>query len=283
MASKCSRFRVAPTALTWRPSKRWRRRDDRRSTSRNPPCRTRRARASARTSPFGCCRPLKSRLHDRRGRHFCDLQSAKPPATRDARPAQSRHLCQELLEDPVGKPARRIRRLDAERGRRARRHQMLTCITTSQFTERCSTSCLSTGITESTCRDCGRARRGAGQSRARLRQIGLEIFAEPTDGMFVWARLPNIANSFPLEKAATAKASCSRPAQSFDRISNGRPGCNSTWRLATIPASCGGSSGSRQKRRTGTLPCERVLAVDSTEPHHRLVCLFSQQRANARL
>jgi DNA-binding transcriptional MocR family regulator len=43
--------------VTWRPSKRWPRRDDRRSTSRNPPCRTRRARAPARTWPSGCCRP----------------------------------------------------------------------------------------------------------------------------------------------------------------------------------------------------------------------------------
>jgi DNA-binding transcriptional MocR family regulator len=33
-------------------------------------------------------------------------------------------------------------------------------------------------------------------------RIGLELFAEPTDGMFVWARFPQIEDSLALAEAA---------------------------------------------------------------------------------
>ena len=101
---------------------------------------------------------------------FCDLQSAKPPRTRDARPAQSRHLCEELLEDPVGKSARRIRGLDAERGRRARRHQNadlhhdVAIHRTPALPHPCGRSLPKTLVAAT-----GASRGGAGQCRAGFR------------------------------------------------------------------------------------------------------------------
>ena len=85
---------------------------------------------------------------------FCDLQRRSRP-TRDARPARSRHLCEELLEDPVGKSARRIVASTQSVVDALADIKMLTSSRHRNSPNACSTSCLSTGITENTCRGCG--------------------------------------------------------------------------------------------------------------------------------
>ena len=46
-------------------------------------------------------------------------------------------------------------------------------------------------------------------------RIGLEMFVEPTDGMFVWARLANIAHSFTLTKSAQNEGIVLAPGTAF--------------------------------------------------------------------
>jgi DNA-binding transcriptional MocR family regulator len=81
--------------------------------------------------------------------------------------------------------------------------KMLTCITTSQFTERLLYLMLVDGHYR---KHLSRLRERLGEARISVvrafERVGLEMFAEPTDGMFVWARLPNIADSFTLAESA---------------------------------------------------------------------------------
>ena len=78
-----------------------------------------------------------------------------------------------------------------------------TSITTSQFTERLVYLMLVDG----------RYRKHLSRLHARLAEarfnvvraferIGLELFAEPTDGMFVWARFPHVEDSLTLAHAS---------------------------------------------------------------------------------
>ena len=46
-------------------------------------------------------------------------------------------------------------------------------------------------------------------------RVGLEMFAEPTDGMFVWARLPNVADSFTLADSAQSEGVVLAPGAIF--------------------------------------------------------------------
>ena len=81
--------------------------------------------------------------------------------------------------------------------------KMLTSITTSQFTERLVYLMLVDGhYRKYLVAPARAARRGASQCCARLRAIGLELFAEPADGMFIWARFPHVEDSLTLAEAA---------------------------------------------------------------------------------
>jgi DNA-binding transcriptional MocR family regulator len=81
--------------------------------------------------------------------------------------------------------------------------KMLTSITTSQFTERLIYMMLVDGHYR---KHLSRLQERLGESRVNVvrafEHIGLEIFAEPADGMFVWARLPHVEDSLALAEAS---------------------------------------------------------------------------------
>jgi DNA-binding transcriptional MocR family regulator len=81
--------------------------------------------------------------------------------------------------------------------------KMLTSITTSQFTERLIYLMLVDGHYR---KYLSRLHERLGESRLNtvraFERMGLELFVEPTDGMFVWARFPHIADSLPLAEAS---------------------------------------------------------------------------------
>jgi DNA-binding transcriptional MocR family regulator len=94
--------------------------------------------------------------------------------------------------------------------------KMLTCITTSQFTERLLYLMLVDGHYR---KHLSRVRERLGEARVNVvrafERIGLEMFAEPTDGMFIWARLPNIADSFTLAESAQSEGIVLAPGAVF--------------------------------------------------------------------
>jgi aspartate/methionine/tyrosine aminotransferase len=53
-------------------------------------------------------------------------------------------------------------------------------------------------------------------------QIGLELFAEPGDGIFVWARSPHIEDSLDLAEASQRDGIMLAPGTVFNRIINVR-------------------------------------------------------------
>jgi DNA-binding transcriptional MocR family regulator len=81
--------------------------------------------------------------------------------------------------------------------------KMLTSITTSQFTERLIYLMLVDGHYR---KYLARLQERLGEARSNVarffEQIGFELFVEPSDGMFVWARLPHVEDSVELAKAA---------------------------------------------------------------------------------
>jgi DNA-binding transcriptional MocR family regulator len=81
--------------------------------------------------------------------------------------------------------------------------KMLTTVTTSQFTERLIYSMLVDGHYR---KYLSRLHERLGQARRNVvrafERIGLELFAEPADGMFLWARFPHIDDSLALAEAA---------------------------------------------------------------------------------
>jgi DNA-binding transcriptional MocR family regulator len=134
---------------------------------------------------------------------FCDLQLIKPPrlATLDQlnRVIYVRSFSKTLSGSlRVGFVASTQSVVDALAD-----IKMLTCITTSQFTERLLYLMLVDGHYR---KHLSRLRERLGEARISVvrafERVGLEMFAEPTDGMFVWARLPNIADSFTLAESA---------------------------------------------------------------------------------
>jgi DNA-binding transcriptional MocR family regulator len=80
--------------------------------------------------------------------------------------------------------------------------KMLTSITTSQFTERLIYLMLVDGHYR---KYLSRLHERLGEARLSVvrsfERIGLELFVEPADGMFVWARFPHIADSLALAEA----------------------------------------------------------------------------------
>ena len=81
--------------------------------------------------------------------------------------------------------------------------KMLTSITTSQFTERLIYLMLVDGHYR---KYLSRLHERLGEARLNVvrafDRIGLELYVEPTDGMFVWARFPHIDDSLALAEAA---------------------------------------------------------------------------------
>jgi DNA-binding transcriptional MocR family regulator len=81
--------------------------------------------------------------------------------------------------------------------------KMLTSITTSQFTERVIYLMLVDGHYR---KFLSRLHERLGQARLDVVRafegIGLELFTEPADGMFVWARFPHVDDSLALAEAA---------------------------------------------------------------------------------
>ena len=77
--------------------------------------------------------------------------------------------------------------------------KMLTSITTSQFTERLIYLMLVDGHYR---KFLSRLHERLGEARLNVvrafERIGLELFVEPADGMFVWARFPHIVDSLAL-------------------------------------------------------------------------------------
>src|SRR5262249_53452621 len=77
--------------------------------------------------------------------------------------------------------------------------KIVTGLTTSQFTERLIYSTLVEGRYR---KYLSRLRERVGEARLNVvrafEHIGLELFAEPTDGVLIWARFPHIADSLPL-------------------------------------------------------------------------------------
>jgi DNA-binding transcriptional MocR family regulator len=81
--------------------------------------------------------------------------------------------------------------------------KMLTSITTSQFTERLIYLMLVDGHYR---KYLARLHERLGAARLDVvrafERIGLELFVEPTDGMFVWARFPHVEDSLALAETA---------------------------------------------------------------------------------
>jgi len=81
--------------------------------------------------------------------------------------------------------------------------KMLTSITTSQFTERLIYLMLMDGHYR---KYLARLHARLGEARIEtiraFERVGLELFAEPADGMFVWARFPKVEDSLPLAEAS---------------------------------------------------------------------------------
>jgi DNA-binding transcriptional MocR family regulator len=81
--------------------------------------------------------------------------------------------------------------------------KMLTSITTSQFTERLVYLMLADGHYR---KFLVRLQERLGEARLEVvrafEHMGLELFAEPADGMFVWARFPHIDDSVALAESA---------------------------------------------------------------------------------
>jgi DNA-binding transcriptional MocR family regulator len=81
--------------------------------------------------------------------------------------------------------------------------KMLTSITTSQFTERLVYLMLVDGHYR---KYLSRLHERLGEARLEVvrafERIGLELFVEPTDGMFIWARFPHIEDALVLAEAS---------------------------------------------------------------------------------
>jgi DNA-binding transcriptional MocR family regulator len=81
--------------------------------------------------------------------------------------------------------------------------KMLTSITTSQFTERLLYLMLIDGPYR---KHLSRLHQRLGEARLNVvrafERIGMELFVEPVDGMFVWARFPHVEDSLTLAEAS---------------------------------------------------------------------------------
>jgi hypothetical protein len=77
-------------------------------------------------------------------------------------------------------------------------------------------------------------------------RIGVELFAEPADGLYVWVSFPGIEDSLALADQAAREGLVLAPGQTFSACdSTGRPGCGSTSLSAIPPVCTVGSNGFR--------------------------------------
>lgn len=94
--------------------------------------------------------------------------------------------------------------------------KLLTSITTSQFTERLIYLMLVDGHYR---KYLSRLHERLGETRLNVvrafERIGLELFVEPADGMFVWARLPAVEDSLTLAEAAQRSGLLLAPGRVF--------------------------------------------------------------------
>lgn len=110
--------------------------------------------------------------------------------------------------------------------------KMLTCITTSQFTERLVYLMLVDGHYR---KYLSRLHERLGEARLEVvrafDRIGMEMMAEPSDGMFLWARFPRIEDSLALAEASQRDGVMLAPGTVF------RPHLGvSAWMRFNIPA-----------------------------------------------
>ena len=121
----------------------------------------------------------------------------------NARSARPRHLCAQLFQDAVGEPAGRFYRLRTGYRQRAGRHQ-------DADQHHYITIHRAFGLSDAGERHYHKylLRLHERLAEARLNvvqafeRIGLELFVEPRDGMFVWARFPQIDDSLALAEAS---------------------------------------------------------------------------------
>lgn len=94
--------------------------------------------------------------------------------------------------------------------------KMLTSITSSQVAERITYMLLVDGHYH---KYLARLQERIGEARVDVlrafERIGLEVFAEPGAGMFVWARFPHVEDSLPLAERALAKGTMLAPGSVF--------------------------------------------------------------------
>jgi Aminotransferase class I and II len=166
--------------------------------------------------------------------------------------------------------------------------KMLTSITTSQFTERLVYLMLVDGHYR---KYLSRLHERLGETRLNVlrafERMGLELFVEPADGMFVWARLPHVEDSLTLAEAS-ATASCLRRELSFVRISSARRGCGSTSphaKTRVCSAGCSGRwpAGRRNGAGEGGSNCTLTESATSRTGQHAFCqfCGFRLDRARA--
>ena len=93
---------------------------------------------------------------------------------------------------------------------------MLTSITTSQFTERLIYLMLSDGHYR---KHLSHLQERLGEARlnavSAFERLGMELFAEPLDGMFVWARFPHVEDSLALAESSQSAGILLAPGSVF--------------------------------------------------------------------
>jgi DNA-binding transcriptional MocR family regulator len=129
--------------------------------------------------------------------------------------------------------------------------KMLTSITTSPFTERLIHLMLVEGHYR---KYLSRLHERLGEARINVvrafERIGLELLAEPADGMFVWARFPHIDDSLALAEASQRDGIMLAPGTVFrPHLERARRGSGSTSPSAKTRECSAGCSGRRRMRR----------------------------------
>ena len=139
--------------------------------------------------------------------------------------------------------------------------KMLTNITTSQFTERLVYLMLVDGHYR---KYLARLHERLNAARVNVvrafEEIGLEIFGEPSAGMFIWARFPQIEDALTLAEAAARDGIMLRPAPCSGRISNARRGCGSTSPSAKSRG-CSAGCGRRRPARGSNRDAYAQIAI----------------------
>ena len=136
--------------------------------------------------------------------------------------------------------------------------KMLTSITTSQFTERLIYLMLVDGHYR---KYLSRLHERLGAARLDVvrafERIGLELFVEPADGMFVWARFPHIEDSLALAETARLGGLMLAPGTVFPPAS-GAVAVDAVQRCRLRRPACAGSAGATGVEQGGVIRCQRA-------------------------